>query len=78
MLLKWFGQGEPFSVVLLIYCAASITKTTPFGLTRSFVLIFSSGSSFYGVGFWLYPGMSAFTDLKVTSEVAGAIGFGAY
>ena len=35
-------------------------------------------SSWCGVGFWLYPGMSAATDLEVKSDSAGAIGFGAY
>lgn len=35
-------------------------------------------SSWHGVSFWLYPGMSAATDLKVTSDAAGSIGFGAY
>ena len=35
-------------------------------------------ASWHGVGFWLYPGMSAATDLEVTSDAAGAIGFGAY
>ena len=35
-------------------------------------------ASWHGVGFWLYPGMSAATDLVVTSDAAGAIGFGAY
>ena len=35
-------------------------------------------ASWNGVGFWLYPGISAATDLEVTSDAAGAIGFGAY
>ena len=35
-------------------------------------------SSWNGVGFWLYPGMTATTDLEVTSDAAGSIGFGAY
>ena len=30
-------------------------------------------SSWHGVGFWLYPGMSAATDLEITSDAAGAI-----
>ena len=35
-------------------------------------------ASWHGVGFWLYPGMSAATDLEVTSDAAGAVGFGAF
>ena len=35
-------------------------------------------ASWDGVGLWLYPVMSAATDLEVTSDAAGAIGFGAY
>ena len=56
MLLREFGHGEPFSVGLLTYCAASVTRTTPFGLTRNFVLIFSGGSSFYLLGMELGSG----------------------
>ena len=32
----------------------------------------------HGVSFWLYPGMSAAPDLEVTSDAAGAPGFGAF
>ena len=35
-------------------------------------------SSWHGVNFWLYPGMSAAIDLEVTSDAAGSLGFGAY
>ena len=35
-------------------------------------------SSWHGVSFWLYPGMSAASDLEVTSDAAGSLGFGAY
>ena len=31
-----------------------------------------------GVSFWLFPGMSALTDMEVTSDAAGPLGFGAY
>ena len=31
-----------------------------------------------GVSFWLFPGMSALTDMEVTSDAAGSLGFGAY
>ena len=34
--------------------------------------------SWHGVSFWLFPRMSASTDLEVTSDVAGSLGFGAY
>lgn len=35
-------------------------------------------SSWHGVNFWLFPGMSASSDLEVTSDAAGALGYGAY
>ena len=35
-------------------------------------------SSWHGVRFWLYPGMSAASDLEVTSDAAGSLGFGAF
>jgi len=31
-----------------------------------------------GVSFWLYPGMSAVPTMEVTSDAAGALGYGAY
>ena len=30
------------------------------------------------VSFWLYPGLSATPTLEVTSDAAGALGYGAY
>ena len=30
------------------------------------------------MNFWLFPGMSAPSDVEVTSDVAEALGFGAY
>ena len=35
-------------------------------------------ASWHGVSFWLLPGMSAPTDVEVTSDAAGSLGFGAY
>ena len=35
-------------------------------------------SSWNGVGFWLYPGMTATSDLEVTSDAARSLGYGAY
>ena len=35
-------------------------------------------ASWRGVSFWLFPGMSAPTDVEVTSDAAGSLGFGAY
>ena len=35
-------------------------------------------ASWHGVNFWLFPGMSAPSDVEVTSDVAEALGFGAY
>ena len=34
--------------------------------------------SCHGVSFWLFPGMSAPTDVEVTSDAAGSLGFGAF
>ena len=34
--------------------------------------------AWHGVSFWHFPGMSAATDLEVTSDAAGSIGYGAY
>ena len=41
---------------LMTYCAASVTRTIPFALTRNFVLICSGGSSFYLLGMELGSG----------------------
>ena len=35
-------------------------------------------TSWHGVSLWLFPGMSASTDVEVTSDAAGSLGFGAY
>ena len=35
-------------------------------------------TSWHGVSFWLFPCMSASTDVEVTSDAAGSLGFGAY
>ena len=35
-------------------------------------------TSWHGVSFWLFPGLSASTDVEVTSDAAGSLGFGAY
>lgn len=35
-------------------------------------------SSWHGVCFWLFPGMSATPDLEVTSDASGSVGFGAF
>ena len=35
-------------------------------------------ASWHGVNFWLFPGMSAPSDVEVISDAAGALGFGAY
>ena len=35
-------------------------------------------SSWHGVYFWLFPGMSASPDLEVTSDASGSLGYGAY
>ena len=32
-------------------------------------------ASWHGVSFWLFPGMSAPTDVEVTSDAAGSLGF---
>ena len=35
-------------------------------------------TSWHGVSFWLFPGLSASTDVEVTSDATGSLGFGAY
>ena len=35
-------------------------------------------TTWHGVSFWLFPGLSATPDLEVTSDAAGSLGFGAY
>ena len=35
-------------------------------------------TSWHGVSLWLFSGMSAPTDMEVTSDAAGSLGFGAY
>ena len=35
-------------------------------------------SAWHGVSFWLFPGLSAATDVEVTSDAAGSLGYGAY
>ena len=35
-------------------------------------------TSWHGVSLWLFPGMSAPTDVEVTSDAAGSLGFGAF
>ena len=35
-------------------------------------------SSWHGIYFWLFPGMSASPDLEVTSDACSSLGFGAY
>ena len=35
-------------------------------------------ASWHDVSFWLFPGMSAPTNVEVTSDAAGSLGFGAY
>jgi len=35
-------------------------------------------SSWPGVSFWLFPGIAASSDVGVTSDAAGSLGFGAY
>jgi len=35
-------------------------------------------TSWHEVSFWLFPGMSASTDVEVTSDAAGSLGFGAH
>ena len=35
-------------------------------------------STWHGMSFWLFPGMSAASDLEVTPDAAGSLGFGAF
>ena len=64
----------------LLCCSRN--KKHPIHLNREFRLdlqwwqLFLSSCN--GVGFWLFPGMNAISDLEVTSDAADILGYGAY
>ena len=76
----WPGRTFLCRMIDLLCCFRK--KDHPIRLNREFQLDLQWWhqflSSWNGVGFWLYPGMTATTDLEVTSDAAGSIGFGAY
>ena len=76
----WPGRTFLRRMIDLLCCFRK--KDHPIRLNRDFQLDLQWWhqflSSWNGVGFWLFPGMTATTNLKVTSDAAGSIGFGAY
>ena len=75
----WPGRAFLRQFIDLLCCFHN--KDHPIWINQEFRLDFQWWqhflTSWHGVGFWLYPGMSAATELEVTSDAAGAIGFGA-
>ena len=64
----------------LLYCFR--TRDHPIRLSSEFRLDLKWWhdflTSWHGVSLWLFPGMSAPTDVEVTSVAAGFLGFGTY
>ena len=76
----WPGRTFLRRMIDLLCCFRN--KDHPIRLNREFHLDLQWWqlflSSWNGVGFWLYPGMMASSDLEVTSDAAGSLGYGAY
>ena len=76
----WPRRAFPHRFIELLCCFHN--KGHPVRINQEFCLDLQLWQQFltswHGVGFCLYPGMSAATDLEFTSEAAGAIGFGVY
>ena len=76
----WPGRTFLHRMINLLQCFRNrdhpICLNSEFRLDLQWWLQFLS--SWHGVYFWLFPGMSASPDLEVTSDVSGALGFGAY
>ena len=76
----WPGRAFLRRIIDLLCCFCN--KDHPVRINQEFRLDLQWWQQFlyswHGVGFWLYPGMSAATDLEVISDAARGIGFGAY
>ena len=76
----WPGRTFLRRMINLLCCFRS--QDHPIRLNAEFQLDIQWWHDFltywHGVSFWLFPGMSAPSDVEVTSDAAGALGFGAY
>ncbi|KAK3737999.1 hypothetical protein QZH41_009638 [Actinostola sp. cb2023] len=76
----WPGRSFLRRMIDLLCCFRK--RDHPIRLNREFHLDLQWWhqflASWHGVNFWLYPGMPQTYDLEVTSDAAGAIGFGAF
>ena len=76
----WPGRTFLRRMIDLLCCFRK--KDHPIRLNREFHLDLQWWHQFlsdwHGVSFWHFPGVSAATDLQVTSDAAGSVGFGAY
>ena len=76
----WPGRTFLRRMIDLLCCFRK--KDHPIRLNREFHLDLAWWHHFldqwHGVSFWLYPGLSPATDLEVSSDAAGSLGFGAF
>ena len=76
----WPGRTFLRRMIDLLYCFRA--RDHPIRLNSEFQLDIQWWhkflASWHGVSFWLFPGMSAPTDVEATSDAAGSLGFGAY
>lgn len=76
----WPGRSFIRRMIDLLNCFRS--KDHPIRLNREFHLDLLWWHTFlaewHGVRFWLFPGLTPSTDLEVTSDAAGALGYGAF
>ena len=76
----WPGRTFLWCMIDLLGCFR--TRDHPIRLNSEFQLDVQWWHEFlvswHGVSFWLFPGMSAPTDIEVTSDAVGSLGFGAY
>ena len=76
----WPGRTFLHHMIDLLCCFR--TKDYPIRLNQEFHRDLSWWHHFldqwHGVSFWLFPGLSPATDLEVSSDAAGSLGFGAF
>ena len=76
----WPGCTFLWHMIDLLYCFRA--RDHPIRLSTEFQRDLQCWSDFlttwHGVSFWFFPGLSASPDLEVTSDAAGSLGFGAY
>jgi len=79
---KVVWPGRTFLRRMLDLLCCFRTRNHPIRLSSEFQLDLQWWHDFliswHGVSLWLFPGMSAPTDVEVTSDAAGSLGFGAF